>query len=435
MVNLKKQKTILTMYTIFVVAQREFFQRVRQKTFWIVLLLGPLFFLVALVVPIGLGMKNESTTQVLYVDESGELDDYLYSEQGITFVKTLGNPQDDQLKLKEEGFDGLVRIKRAGGKWRCAYYNEGVLGAKSPEFLKLVLRERIQRYELEKLGNVQLATVSFESKGSLKTTATDPAVGMMAGLFGAMLILVCINQFAQMVLRGVVEEKQNRISELILTSVKPLHFITGKIAGIASVAFVQILTWFSIMGLVTLFFYQHFQLDRFANAQLVQTLQNTADVRQTLEMNSMINAIGSLDVSKILLVFFFYFVFGYLFYSALFAMLGVMVGSDADAQQLAMPFALPLAIPVVMLQSLVDNPDSTLAHVLSILPFTSPTAILIRLPMGVDWGELLLSGLVLVLSFWGVAYISAKVYRMGVLMYGQRLTFMNVWKWISEGAH
>lgn len=418
------------MHPTFIVAKREFLQRVRKRSFWLFLLLGPLFFLLILIVPIGLSMEKESKTQIGVVDKSGDLVPFLYSQKELTIIPLKGSLPEVIKEAKQLHCDGVVILEKKPTIWFCRYIRLGMLGGVGDAELEFLLRQRIQEYEMNSQGmespNVLLTS---ESMANNHNGETDMAIGFVAGLFMAMLILVFVNQYAQMVLRGVVEEKQNRISELILTSIKPTHFILGKVIGIASVAFLQMAIWFGVSSFISWSTYQYFQLDRFTNTHLATTLLQTADANQTMEINALLNALGTLNFGALLIGFLFYFIFGYLLFSALYAMIGIAVGSDSDAHQMAMPIALPLAIPLVALQSIVDNPHSEFAKFLSFFPLTAPTTMMIRLPFGVPTWEVLVSAGLLFISFLLFSFIAAKVYRMGVLLYGKKLSWSEMWKW------
>ena len=418
------------MHPIIIIAQREFLQRIRQKSFWILMLLGPLFFALAMIVPIGLAINKEETNEVLVLDQSGLLSNHLYTDPSIQFVETTGSLEEN-LALAEK-YDGLIQIQKDSIGWKTTFFQHGMLGQKSPETLRLLLQQRISEYEITSKTTLELPKVRFATASlSINKGEASETAGFVFGLFGAILIIVFINQYANMVLRGLVEEKQNRISELILTSIKPMYFITGKIVGIASVAFLQMFAWFSLAGILSLITKNWFKLERFSNAQLAETLRHTTDIKQSMEMNSLLNAISSVDLGFLFFSFLFYFIFGYLLFSALFAIVGVSVGNETDAQQMAMPFTLPLAIPVMLLQYITENKDSGLVQFLSIFPLTSPTTMLLRLPMGVPTIELIGSMLALIATFIFAAYIASKVYHTGVLMYGKKLSWKEMWKWVK----
>ena len=418
------------MYSIIIIAQREFLQRIRQKSFWILMFLGPLFFALAMIVPIGLTINKEATNEVLVLDQTGLLSNHLYTDPTIQFVEATGSLEEN-LTLAEK-YDGLIQIQKDSIGWKTTFFQHGMLGQKSPETLRLLIQQRISEYEITSKTIIELPIVRFKTASlSLNKGEASETAGFVFGLFGAILIIVFINQYANMVLRGLMEEKQNRISELILTSIKPMYFITGKIVGIASVAFLQMFAWFSLAGILSLITKSWFKLERFSDAQLTETLRHTTDIKQSLEMNSLLNAISSVDLGFLFFSFLFYFIFGYLLFSALFAIVGVSVGNDTDAQQMAMPFTLPLAIPVLLLQYITENNDSSVVQFLSIFPLTSPTTMLLRLPMGVPAIELICSMLTLIATFILAAYIASKVYRTGVLMYGKKLGWKEIWKWIK----
>jgi len=415
------------MHPLYIIARREFLQRVRQKSFWVMLLLGPFFLLLVMVVPIGLAMEKESSSEILFLDESKELEDFLYSEPDLALVKVSGTVAENFKKAKKGGYAGLLWIGKESGEWQVRYYPSGLSGPQQ-ELIREVVKRRITEYELTGKQNIDLPDVNFRvaTIAEIDKSEPDNAVGFAIGLFAAVIILVFINQYSHMVLRGVVEEKQNRISELILTSIKPIYFISGKILGIASVAFLQIFIWCLLSGTITFGVQKYFKLERFSDNNLADTLKTAKDVSQTLEMNNLLNSISTIDAGMLFLGFIFYFVCGYLLYSVLFAIVGISAGSDTDAQQMAIPFTLPLSLPVILLQYITDNQDSSLTFFLSVFPFTSPTAMLLRLPHGVPTSELLISATVLVLTLVLAAFAAAKIYRIGIFMYGKKLNLSEL---------
>ena len=391
------------------------------------LLMGPFFLMVIMIVPIGLAMEKENASEILCLDQSGELAEYLYTEPGMTLIKTAGTTEECFLAAKKGGYAGLLHINKDSASWQTRFYPAGMSG-QNPALLKAIIQRRITEYELEDKQNVTLPEIEFKVASLTEITKNEPdgTMGFVAGLFAAVLVLVFINQYSHMVLRGIVEEKQNRISELILTSIKPIYFITGKIAGIASVAFLQIMIWAVLSGLVTFSVQSYFKLDRFKDQNIAETLKQASDVPQTLEMNSMLNSISSINGGALIAGFLFYFVFGYLLYSAVFAIIGIAVGSDTDAQQMAIPFTLPLAIPVVLLQYITEHPEAGFTRFLTIFPLTSPTTMLLRMPLGVPLWEGLLSGGILLFTLFIAAFSAAKVYRIGIFMYGKKLSWTEV---------
>jgi ABC-2 type transport system permease protein len=418
------------MHPTLVIAQREFLQRVQQKSFWIMLFLGPFLLLLALVVPIGMAMENESTAQVLYIDQTGLLDNYLYSTENVQFVKTTGSI--GEARLKSEEYDGLLYIDKNASGWETKFYKTENANLKKTSILETIVKQRIDEYELLFRADTELPKVSFQSS-SFDVEEFDKQdlnmVAFVVGLFAAILMVIFINQYANMVLRGVVEEKQNRISEIILTSIKPFHFMMGKIVGIASVAFLQIGVWFSFSGILSLTVYKWFRLERFNNKHIFETIQQMPDSSQSFEINTMLNDFSQMNGLLIVACFLFYFLVGYLLYSAIFATLGVAIGNDTDAQNFTISITLPLSLPVLLLSYINDHHDSAFVTFLSIFPFTSPTTMLLRLPFGVPWFELAMSMVVLFASFVMAAYAGTKVYRTAILMYGKKPDFKEIMRW------
>ncbi|MBC7391021.1 MAG: ABC transporter permease [Opitutaceae bacterium] len=421
------------MHPLYIIAKREFVQRVRQKSFWIMLLLGPFFLILIMVVPIGLTMQKETSSEMLYLDKTGKLDEYLYSEPEFNLIKANGQISDCLKKVKREGYSALIVIDEKNNKWQCKYYQTGISGP-SLSLLKAILQRRIIEFELTDKQNISLPLIEFQNVSLSEFQKDEPnqTIGFIAGLFAAIIILVFINQYSHMVLRGVVEEKQNRISELILTSIKPVYFISGKILGIASVAFLQIFVWFALSGIVTMSVKKYFNIDRFSKQNIAKTLESAKDISQSLEMNSIINSIESINTWSLLLGFIFYFVFGYLLFSSLFAIVGIAVGSDTDAQQMAIPFTLPLSIPIILLQYIIDNQGSGLTLFLSLFPFTSPTTMLLRLPFGVPYWQFIASGCILILTLILSSYSASKIYKTGILMYGKKFSLKEVIHWARQ---
>ncbi len=386
-----------------------------------------------MIVPIGLTMQKESSSEILYLDKTGELEGYLYPEKDFNLIKSIDPVNECANRIKEEGYAGLIIIQKIGTEWQCKYYQTGTSG-KSHLLVKTIIANRITQYELADKQNIAFPVLNFQIApiSEIQKGKPDNTIGFVFGLFAAVLILVFINQYSHMVLRGVVEEKQNRISELILTSIKPLYFISGKIIGIASVAFLQILVWSLLSGTVTLAISNYFKLDRFSDQNLVKTLENTKDIQQSMEMNTIVNSIGSINGLEVFLGFIFFFLFGYLLFSSLFAIVGIAVGSDTDAQQMSIPFTLPLSIPVILLQYITENQNSGLTLFLTLFPLTSPTTMLLRMPFGVPYGQVLASGSILILTLVFAAYSAAKIYRTGILMYGKKFTLQEVWYWVRK---
>ena len=233
-------------------------------------------------------------------------------------------------------------------------------------------------------------------------------------------------------MRGVIEEKTNRIVEVIITSVKPVELMAGKISGIACVALTQFTLWILLSFTITSVVSSKYQVNRFADENLTETLAKTKlnQIDQAVEMNKIVSAIDSLNIPYLLGVFAFYFLGGYLLYAALFAAIGSAVDNETDTQQFMLPVTIPLVLAFIFAQTIIRSPDGPLAFWLSIIPFTSPIIMMVRLPFGVSWYELALSMVLLVATIALFSWLAARIYRIGILMYGKKPSFKEIGKWM-----
>ena len=302
----------------------------------------------------------------------------------------------------------------------------------------------IDKKDLESIKtNIILQTENIQTGEN-----ASPLLSTFIGLFAGILIYFSIFMFGSQVMRGVIEEKTSRIVEIIVSSVRPFQLLVGKITGIGLVGLTQFLLWIvltlAIIGIFQVsvsknpadkpatsqqqFIPQNNTLFPENTSAPQATDNNTNDSAQIF--NAVWKSIAAYDFVAIIALFFFYFLFGYLIYGGLFAAIGSAVDSEADTQQFMMPITIPLILSFIMAQSIIENPQGPIAFWLSIIPLTSPIVMMIRLPFGVPLPELLLSMGLLILGFLGVAWMAAKIYRTGILMYGKKISYRELWKWL-----
>ena len=225
-------------------------------------------------------------------------------------------------------------------------------------------------------------------------------------------------------MRGVIEEKTSRIVEVIISSVKPFQLMMGKILGVALVGLTQFALWI----LLTI------AIASVAELLFMDTSRMTSEINsteQSILLSEISNLASGINLVQIFFSFIFYFLAGYLMYSSLFAAVGSAVDAEADSQQFVLPITIPLILAFILIQPIMENPDGTLAFWMSIIPFTSPVIMMVRLPFGVANWELALSMVVLVLSFVLTTQLAGKIYRTGILMYGKKTSYKELWKWLS----
>jgi len=256
-----------------------------------------------------------------------------------------------------------------------------------------------------------------------KTTNSKAEASMGIGFICGILIYMFIFMYGTMVMRGVIEEKTSRIVEVIISSVKPFQLMMGKILGVALVGLTQFALW--IMFTIAIASIAELML---IDAGNITTKINST--QQSLLLSELSDLTGGINLIQIFTSFIFYFLAGYLMYSSLFAAVGSAVDAEADTQQFVLPITIPLILAFILIQPIMENPNGPLAFWMSIIPFTSPVIMMVRLPFGVANWEIALSMGVLVLSFILTTYLAGKIYRTGILMYGKKNSYKELWKWL-----
>jgi ABC-2 type transport system permease protein len=225
-------------------------------------------------------------------------------------------------------------------------------------------------------------------------------------------------------MRGVIEEKTSRIVEVIISSVKPFQLMMGKILGVALVGLTQFVLWILLTIIIS-------TIAEFAFLDMSSMAADMSDQDQSLILAEISNLTGGINLMQIFASFIFYFLAGYLMYSSLFAAVGSAVDAEEDTQQFILPITIPLILSFILIQPIMENPDGTLAFWMSMIPFTSPVIMMVRLPFGVANWEIALSMCILIASFVFTTWLAAKIYRVGILMYGKKATYKELIKWIS----
>jgi len=292
--------------------------------------------------------------------------------------------------------------------------------------------------------DVKITTYKTDAGGTEQKSYTE--VTMVVGLVASIMIYMFIFMFGAQVMRGVIEEKTNRIIEVIVSSVKPFQLMMGKIIGVALVGLTQFLLWivftFIIITAVQTAFPQQFKKAPVEQAKIAG--QSVALPNETAvatpnsinadtgneQLNEVFEAFSSINLPVMIMAFLFYFLFGYLLYGALFAAIGAAVDNETDTQQFMLPVTVPLILSIVVAQTVIQNPESPLAFWLSMIPLTSPVIMMVRIPFGVPTWEIALSVGFLILGFLAATWLAAKIYRTGILMYGKKSNYRELWKWI-----
>jgi ABC-2 type transport system permease protein len=314
------------------------------------------------------------------------------------------------------------------------------------EHLKLASHEiqDIDKILEEVETSINVRNIKWTKDG--KTQESNTGVIMGVGYLGGLLIFFFILFFGSQVMRGVIEEKVSRIIEVIVSSVNPFQLMMGKIIGVGLTGLTQFLIWivFSavlITGLKAVFFPELNQTptEQVVASDLFDTNRsNPAGEAMAIEEMDMAQevfvSLKSINPGVMLGSFLFFFIFGYLLYASMFAVIGSAVDNETDTQQLILPVILPLILGIYVMLSAMNNPDGALPFWFSMIPFTSPVVMMVRIPFGVPWWQILFSGTLLVGTFLGMTWVAGKAYRTGILMYGKKNSFKEIWKWLRYSS-
>ncbi len=438
------------MNKIILIIKREYLSRVRKKSFIVMTILGPILMAALMMTPLLMDNSDTEERSVWICDESGLFISQFEKAEDIntTFfieplveVKALFNQSnafalvhipsstDSTISLLENSINVFAHKPISIANRRLISRNvESVI-----ESIKLK-NEGLTRDIIEKTRvDINLNTIILGESGLEKSGSTEIALGL--SMAGGFLIYIFIFLYGAMVMRGVMEEKTSRIVEIIISSVKPFQLMMGKIIGVALVGFTQFALWILLT----------FVLSTVATTLLVNPADiNPADIANGTELilqdvdipqngiASILAQLQSINISFLLGMFLFYFVGGYLMYGSLFAAVGAAVDSETDSQQFMMPITIPLIFSIIALQTILENPDSSLAFWCSIIPFTSPIIMMGRLPFDPPLWEIGLSMVLLIIGFIFTSWIAGRIYRIGILMYGQKVTYKTLWKWIKQ---
>ncbi|SFV30476.1 ABC transporter permease [Thermoflavifilum thermophilum] len=432
------------MNNTWLILKREYITRVRKKSFIVLTLLVPFLFIgfIALEIYLAAGAAPQQL-QIAVLDKS-HLFDSLWKDDTHFHFQVLQQPlPNDSLSSypATHGADGLLYIPDTLNILRPAgirYFSQKKLPLESYVVLKSKLENALEHLRLSQLHvNMQMID---SVKNSIQVNIEQPltraselqaGVSIAIAMICGFLIYFILIFFGVSVMRGVMEEKVNRIAEVIVSSVKPFQLMLGKIMGIAAVGLTQFLIW--IILILVLWGLLHPLLpDLHAQVQNMQPADVSANEQMQM-LQSVSAELLKLPLLEIVICFILYFLGGYFLYASLFAAIGSVVDQDAsDAQQLTFPITLPIVISFLIALRVARDPDSALAVFTSLFPFSSPLVMVARLPYGVPWWQLALSLLLLAITFLFTTWLAAKIYRTGILLYGKKVTLKEIARWLCR---
>lgn len=450
----------MNLHRINIIIGREYLNRVKKKSFLIVTFLVPVLFAALCMLPALIinGLNEESKTLAV-VDESSVVMPYLQDSELVSYKDCTGRSVEElKAELGESDYDAILAISPLDTVARTVsadIFSLKPLGIELGEIVNSRINDaveayRISTYDIEDLkvimeevkADVKLRSYTLDEEG--KETINESGVFMIVSMVLGMIIYMFIVIFGGMVMSSVIEEKSSRVVEVLVSSVKATELMFGKIIGIALVAITQFLLWVvltaAIIGIVGSIAGPSLLADTdpatmvqmSAGVDAAQAEAIASAMSEPGEMSVILTTLKNMPIATILVCFLVFFVFGYMLYASLFAAIGSAVENEGDTQQLQIPVTIPILIGFFIAIYAFKAPESPLVFWGSMIPFTSPIVMLARLPFGVPAWEIIVSIVLLIDTVVLCAWISAKIYRVGILVFGKKSTFKDLWKWFKQ---
>ena len=433
------------MSILALIIRREFISKVRNKSFIVMTFLSPLLFVGIGVFVSYLSSLKADLKQIAVHDETGifvsefkNSDEYKYINLSNIEIKIIKD------SIKNESYEGLIYIPKTSDfkllENKIQYISNESPSINFVDHVQEVISNKItnQNFKLAKLDTMAInnaqADVNLELK---KATGEDSLKGIneikiaIGGAFGY-LIMMFIVIYGNMVMRSVIEEKTNRIIEIIISSVKPFQLMMGKIIGTSLAGILQFFIW-AIIGLILMFSASLFLgINASPTVKIPPEMLHSAQQEFAGVAQMYLNELLNLPIATLLICFVIYFIGGYFLYSSFYAAIGAAVDNETDSQQFLLPIILPLILGVYIgFFTVMNDPYGTVATVFSMIPLTSPIVMLMRIPFGVPWWQIAISVTILFGTFIFVVWFASKIYRVGILMYGKKPTWRELYKWLK----
>ena len=456
-----------------IIIQREYLNKVKKKSFLLTTFGVPILFAGVYAVLLFVMLKAEGDSKrIAVIDNSGIVMEKLENTKLVTFTQlSETDPEAVKNRLGEYDADILLYISPLDSATKsvtATTYADKPMGMETAEVIENRINDAVEAYRinsydipgLEQImedvhSNVHLTSYTVDEEG--KETISQSEVYMIVSMVLAMALYMFIALFSGMVMSSVIEEKTSRVVEVLVSSVKSTELMFGKIIGVALVALTQFLLWIVLTGMIIGILGGIIGMDKITGGmdqskmEQVQQMSGMGGMGTTIDLESLqamtdttaeaegptgmeaiLGTLGSLNYTQLIVSFLLFFLFGYLLYASLFAAIGSAVENEADTQQLQLPVTVPLLLGFFIAFYAFRAPESTIVWWGSMIPFTSPIVMLARLPFGVPMWELILSIGLLILTFIVCAWASAKIYKVGILMYGKKSTFKDLWKWLKQ---
>jgi ABC-2 type transport system permease protein len=446
---IKQIKQHLLMNKILLIIQREYLTRVKKKSFIVMTILGPLLMASLILAPLIISkFDKDQTYTIKVIDQTPKIfTTILPSSEEIMLINDSITLVAAKTSFDPDKYYGILYlpsdfIKNPNS---AVLYTEKQANIQVTQYIERVMKDEIEKGKLQAEGIKQETLESIKTDVNLKTFTlsgkeNNALLTTAVGFAGGIAIYMFIFLYGVQVMRGVIEEKTNRIVEVIISSVKPFQLMMGKILGIALVGLTQFMLWIVLTFLISSTITTYIAKEKMdaknvamsLNTQQANGIDKLSDTKEMEKsaMESIMSNIDSINIPLVLTCFVIYFLGGYLLYSALFAAIGAAVDNETETQQFMLPVTIPLILSFVVAQSVITNPESQLSFWFSIIPLTSPVVMMVRVAFGVPAWQLILSISLLILGFIGTTWLAARIYRTGILLYGKKVNYKELSKWL-----
>ncbi len=436
-----------------IVISREYLNKVKKKSFLITTFLVPILFAAICILPSLLMMNvKEKSQKVAVVDYSGIVMPYFESNEAAEFTDCSGeDPAVLKDELKSRGFDVLVVVSKLDSAKSVSIqtFSKKPTGVDFNSSLRVRANKAVEQYRIGTYQIAGLDQIMKDVKADVKVneftldesgnaTVSESGIYMIVSMILGMLIYMFIAMFGGSLMSSVIEEKSSRVVEVLVSSVKATELMFGKIIGIALVALTQFALWIILTLLLVLGASAIFGFgDMMNSADMMGMGANMGGVdmaamAQNSEMSVIFTTLSHIPWGTLIISFFIFFILGYLLYASMYAAIGSAVENEADTQQLQLPVTIPLMLAFFIVFFAFKNPESAVVWWGSMIPFTSPIVMLARIPYGVPIWEIIVSVALLFITFVVMAWASAKIYKAGILMFGKKSTWADLWKWLKQ---
>lgn len=443
------------MSKIFTIIEREYSTRVKKKSFIIMSILGPVFFAALMIGPAWFSQVEDTEVKLIAVSDSSHIFYQQFPETKYIKFEYLPDANIEKYKadFQQTNYYAILYITQsvANSTNSVFLFSDRSPGMGLRMHISNTIEKKLESEKLKAQGvdpdilksvktSVTINSVKLSKGGEIKEE--NFTLKMVLGYIMGFLMYFTIFFAGSQVMRGVIEEKTNRIIEVIVSSVKPIQLMMGKIIGVGLVALTQFALWIVLTIGITYAITPILMPDtaKLQPKQKVETLISTngSTLQQEQpsndelgkEIKSMFNSLGNINFAVIIFSFIFFFFGGYFLYGAMFAAVGSAVDNESDTQQFVMPITMPLILAIVIMMNAVQNPESTLTYWFSMIPFTSPVIMMARIPHGVPYSQIFLSAFLLIVTFVAITWLAGKIYRTGILMYGKKSSWGEMWKWM-----